>query len=153
MYCFISKGITQRLRWKLPDGLIFCNPFQHLSLYSNQFTHNLNKLYIKIFPNNHSIYWWKPHENPCSSFRVYRAQTDRQTDRRGGGLCFIICIDLRIVDSETFHVLLENRAWRILWRPPGIDARTITSWWGQLIDFFSCQTRLKKFSLKKLRLA
>ena len=30
---------------------------------------------------------------------------------------------LCIVDSETFHILLENRAWRILSRPPGIDAR------------------------------
>ena len=28
--------------------------------------------------------------------------------------------NLRIVGSETFHVLLENRAWRILSRPPGI---------------------------------
>ena len=28
--------------------------------------------------------------------------------------------NLRIVGSETFHVLLENPAWRILSRPPGI---------------------------------
>ena len=27
--------------------------------------------------------------------------------------------NLRILTSETFHVLLENRAWRILSRPPG----------------------------------
>ena len=28
--------------------------------------------------------------------------------------------NLRIVGSESLHVLLENRAWRILSRPPGI---------------------------------
>ena len=28
-------------------------------------------------------------------------QTDRQTDRRGGGLCFIICID---IDVQTVKV-------------------------------------------------
>ena len=74
--------ITQRLRWKLPDGLIFLHHFQHLSLYSNQLTPNLDKLYTRSFRMNHAIYWWKPHENPCSSFRVYREQTDRQTDRQ-----------------------------------------------------------------------
>ena len=89
---YISKGVTQRLRWKLPDGLIFLHHFQHLSLHSNQFTQNLNKLYTSIFRNNHSIYWWKPDGNPCSSFLVFR----EQTDRRGGGLCFIICIDIDI---------------------------------------------------------
>ena len=31
-----------------------------------------------------------------------------------------IYIYIRIVASETFHVLLENRAWKILSRPPGI---------------------------------
>ena len=73
MYCFVrfQKGFTQRIRWKLPDCLIFLHHFQHLSLYSNQFTQKLNKLYTSTFRKNHSIYWWKPHENPFSSFRVF----------------------------------------------------------------------------------
>ena len=35
--------------------------------------------------------------------------------------------NLCIVCSDTFHVLLENRAWRILSRPPRIDALAIAS--------------------------
>ena len=67
---------------KVPDDLIFCNTFQHLSLYSTHFTQNLDKLYTRIFRKNHSIYWWKRHEYPCSSFRIHWEQTDRQTRRR-----------------------------------------------------------------------
>ena len=33
---------------------------------------------------------------------------------------FIFIYNHRIVGSETSHVLLENRAWRILSGPPGI---------------------------------
>ena len=39
--------------------------------------------------------------------------------------------NLRIIASETRHMLLENRAWRVLSRPPGkysiVDARVIAS--------------------------
>ena len=32
---------------------------------------------------------------------------------------YVFIYNLRIVVSETRHVLLQNRAWRILSRPPG----------------------------------
>ena len=60
----------------------FLRHFRHLSLYFNQFTLNLDKIYTRIVRMNHSIYWWKQHENSCSSFWVHREQTDRQTRRR-----------------------------------------------------------------------
>ena len=74
---------------KTPRRLDFLQHFPTFIVIFNQFTKNLDKLYTRIFRMDHSIYWRKPHENPCSSFRVHRVQTDR----RCGGLCFIICID------------------------------------------------------------
>ena len=42
---------------KAPRRFDFCNTFQHLSLYSNQFAQNLNKLHNRIFRKNNSIYY------------------------------------------------------------------------------------------------
>ena len=47
--------------------------------------------------------------------------------------------NLHIVASETLHVIQENRAWRILLRPPGIDAREIAS-----SEFFSLPNPAKE---------
>ena len=106
MYCFVilQKGLRSVFDESSQTAWFYLHHFQHLSLYSNQFTQNLNKLYTSIFRNNRSIYWWKPHENPFSSFRVFREQTERQTDRRGGGLCFIICIDIYFFKARTLIV-------------------------------------------------
>ena len=98
MYCFVifKKGLRSVFDESSQTAWLFCTTSNIYRIYSNQFTQNLNKLFTSNLRKNHSIYWWKPHENPCSSFRVFREQTDRQTDRRGGGLCFIICIDVKI---------------------------------------------------------
>ena len=57
-----------------------------------------------------------------------------------------IC-NLRIVGSETFHVLLEYRAWRILSRPSWCARNSVMM--TQTLRFSPCQSRLKKFPLKK----
>ena len=123
MYCFVrfQRGLrsvfdeSSQMAW-----FFFCYTFQNLSLYSKQFTQNLDIIYTRICRMNHSIYWWKPHENPCSSFWVHR----EQTDRRGGGLCFIIWIDLSylslsgvfIPGIETLNnIILRKLALLFLW--------------------------------------
>ena len=60
--------------------------------------------------------------------------------------------NLRIVASETRHVLLQNRAWRIVSRPPG---NVFYCWCAcnsiamtPTHRFLCCQTWLKKFSLQ-----
>ena len=91
MYCFVifEKGLRSVFDESSQTDWFFATLSNIYRYIPNQLTQNLGKVYTRIFRMNHSIYWWKPQENPCSSVRVHRGQTDR----RGGWLCFIICID------------------------------------------------------------
>ena len=44
------------------------------------------------------------------------------SERAAARINYEFIYDLRVVGSETIHVLPENRAWRLLSRPPGINA-------------------------------
>ena len=113
MYCFVrfQKGLhsvfdeSSQTAWfftPLPAFIVIFQP-----IHTNP---NLDKSYTRIIRMNHSIYLWKPHENPCSSYWVHREQIDRQKDRRGGGLCFIICLDsLSLMSRYDFSACMKFR--------------------------------------------
>ena len=51
MYCFVifQKGLRSVFHESSQTAWFFLHHFQHLSLYSNQFTQNINTLYTIIF--------------------------------------------------------------------------------------------------------
>ena len=62
--------------------------------------------------------------------------------------------NLRIVGSETFHVLLGKPSLENLikasWNSILVDAHAIASWWRQLINFSPAKSGLRSFHFKKI---
>ena len=83
MYCFVifQKGLRSVFDESSQTAWFFCTT-SNIYRYIPTNSHKTLTNYIPVFSGRITICWWKPHENPFSSFRVYRRQTDRQTRRR-----------------------------------------------------------------------
>ena len=106
MYCFVifQKGLRSVFDESSQMAWFFCTTSTFIVIFQPIHTQNLDKLYTRTFRMNHSIYCWKLHQNPCSSFWVHR----EQIDRRGVGFCFIICIDFcSVIKHLLYSLLLE----------------------------------------------
>ena len=106
MYCFVrfQKGLRS-LRWKLPDGLIFCTT-SNIYRYIPTNSHKTLTNYVPVFSGRITLSIGENRMKIRAVVFEFIAdrQTDWQTDRRGGGLCFIICIDF--VNYEIFLLIL-----------------------------------------------
>ena len=129
MFCYISKGVTQRLR-KLPDGFIFCttsNIYHYIPTYSQKTLTN----YIPVFSGRITLSIGENcMKNPLSSFRVFREQTDRQTRRKTlfYNMYRWVCIDfttnLLIGQKLTF-----NRIYSFYFKPAHYCVMILTIHW------------------------